>query len=72
MYNAMRELRCWRRCYKRVSFFQISFTNDKKTFDAGLEWFKSGLLLKDSDEKLRNHPNFVAGFNGLCDVYIMQ
>ena len=38
-------------------------TNDRKTFDAGFEWFESGFLLEDADEKLRNHPNFVAGFN---------
>ena len=38
-------------------------TNDKKTFDAGFEWFESGLSLDDADEKLRNHPNFISGFN---------
>ena len=38
-------------------------TNDRKTFDAGYEWFESGFTLEDADEKLRNHPNFIAGFN---------
>ena len=38
-------------------------TNDKKTFDAGFKWFESGLALEDADEKLRNHPNFIAGYN---------
>lgn len=38
-------------------------TNDKKTFDTGSAWFESGLSLEDADEKLRNHPNFIAGYN---------
>lgn len=38
-------------------------TNDRKTFDAGFDWFNLGLPLEDADEKLRNHPNFIAGFN---------
>ena len=47
--------------------------NDKKTFDAGFEWFESGFLLEDADEKLRNHPNFVAGFNyGMRIQYVNQ
>ena len=37
-------------------------TNDRKTFDAGTDWFDSGLPLEDADEKFRNNPNFKAGF----------
>ena len=36
---------------------------DIKTFNAGLEWFESGLSLDDADVKFKNHPSFVAGFN---------
>ena len=36
---------------------------DKKTFDEGLKWFESGFLLEDAEGKIRNNPNFVAGFN---------
>ena len=43
--------------------FGKSITNDKKTFDAGYEWFESGLLLEDADDKFKNNPNFIAGFN---------
>lgn len=46
---------------------------DKKTFDAGLEWFNSGLLLEEANEKFRNNPNFVAGFNyGMRVQYVNQ
>lgn len=38
-------------------------TNDRKTFDAGTDWFDSGLPLEDAEEKFRNNPNFKAGFN---------
>ena len=38
-------------------------SNDRKTFDAGFQWFENGFSLEEADEKLREHPNFIAGFN---------
>ena len=48
-------------------------TNDRKTFDAGTEWFDFGFALEEADEKLRNNPNFIAGFNyGMRIQYVNQ
>lgn len=48
-------------------------TNDRKTFDDGVKWFESGLSLNEAPDKLKNSPNFIAGFeNGKRTQYVNQ
>jgi hypothetical protein len=40
----------------------ISRELDRRAYEKGEEWFKSGLTLEDADEKLKNNKSFVYGF----------
>lgn len=35
---------------------------DQKIFNQGIEWYNSGLEIKDAPEDIRNNTNFVRGF----------
>ena len=46
--------------------------NEKKIFDQGAEWFKSGLPLEEAPSNIKDNINFINGFNRASRVAAVE